>query len=207
MWPAQQRTYMKIRCHCETWNPPIRRSFQTHHPGGIVKENTPCFHGIFWVFNENSMSLMMQPCDDCPRQKTAPLGPLATMYPAIDSMDLLNTLAPCIQREVMHFSCWRWRTRTKSTFIIWCWISQTTTLQVTITLTLISAWSLILGKHVLKLPLVRKRSSEFWILKIKYTERTYVFQTIWIWNQGLLGEISLNQLFTSNILKNIKMFM
>lgn len=27
----------------------------------------------------------------------------ATMNPAIDSMDLLNTLAPCIQREVMHF--------------------------------------------------------------------------------------------------------
>lgn len=161
MWPAQQRTYMKIRCHCETWNPPVRRSFQTHHPGGIVKENTPCFHGIFLSIQWNSMSLMMQPCEDCPRQKTAPLGPLATMNPAIDSMDLLNTLAPCIQREVIHFSCWRWWTRTKNTYIYDAESAKRQRLQVTITLTLISAWSVILGKHVLKLPLVRKRSSEF----------------------------------------------
>ena len=137
------------------------RTFQTHHPGGIVKENTPCFHGSFLSIQWNSMSLIMQPCEDCPRQKAAPLGPLATMNPAIDSMDLLNTLAPCIQREVMHFFLFKMVNSVEKHIHIWCWISQTTTLQVTITLTLISAWSVILGKHVLKLPLVRKRSSEF----------------------------------------------
>ena len=41
--------------------------------------------------------------EDCTKQKAAPLGPLAALNTAIDSIDLLNTLAPCIQREAICF--------------------------------------------------------------------------------------------------------
>ena len=77
--------------------------FQTHHPGGNVKENTPGFYGIVLSISKKSMFLMMQPCEDCTKQKAAPLRPLAALNTAIDSMDLSNTMAPCIQREVIRF--------------------------------------------------------------------------------------------------------